>query len=85
MALQDSLDELAGKSPARKNRVDLLLEKLKAEAPDDYRTLTVALHDKNLRPVVLTAAIRKEYGTATVTDTSVSHWRSKNNAEVNGL
>jgi hypothetical protein len=85
MALQDSLAELAGKSPARKNRVDLLLEKLKAEAPEDYKTLTFALRDKNLAHHVITKAIRKEYGIATVTDHSVGDWRSKNLRELTGL
>lgn len=83
MALQDTLSELVGKAPATKNRVDLLLDKL-AGTPDG-ETLMAALRDKGLRPVVLTAAIRKEYGVATVTDTSVSHWRAKNLAEVTGL
>ena len=85
MALSDTISELTGKSPATKNRVDLLLDKLKVDAPEDYKTLTFALRDKNLRPVVLTKAIRKEYGIATVTDHSISDWRSKNIAELTGL
>jgi hypothetical protein len=85
MALQDSLDELAGKAVAVKNRVDLLLDQLKAEKPEDYRTLTFALRDKNLRPADLTRAVRKEYGYHSVKDQSVSEWRRKNLAEVNGL
>ena len=85
MALQDTLTELAGNTPAAKNRVDLLLDKLHREAPADHATLSAALHDASLRAVVLTKAIRKEYGIATVTDTSVSHWRRKNNAELTGL
>lgn len=85
MALSDTLSELTGNSPATKNRVDLLLEKLLDESPEDFTTLTLALQDKSIRPVVLTKAIRKEYGIATVTDTSVSHWRTKNLREVTGL
>jgi len=85
MSLQDTLSELAGTAPATKNRVDLLLDKLKAEAPEDHRTLSFALRDRNLRAATLTQAIKKEYGIATVTDTSVSHWRKKNNVEVTGL
>lgn len=85
MALQDTLSELVGKAPATKNRVDLLLSKLEAAGSDDHDTLLAALRDKGLRPATLTKAIRKEYGIATVTDTSVAHWRAKNLAEVNGL
>ena len=36
-------------------------------------------------PSTLTQAIRKEYGTATVTEHSVGDWRRQNLAEVNGL
>ena len=86
MALQDTLSELVGTAPATKNRVDLLLEKLFADGADeDFTTLTLALRDLNLRAATLTQAIKKEYGIATVTDTSVSHWRKKNNVEVTGL
>jgi hypothetical protein len=85
MSLSETLLDLAGKAPASKNRVELLLGKLKVEAPDDYATLGAALQDLSLRPVVLTKAIRREYGVDTVTDTSVSHWRRKNLAEVDGL
>lgn len=86
MALQDTLAELSSKGPAVKNRVDILLEKLKVEAPEDYRTLTFALRDKNLRAAALTKAIRQEYGIDTVKDQSVSEWRRKSTpAEVNGL
>jgi hypothetical protein len=85
MALFETLAELEGNSPAKKNRVDLLLDKLSTTMPDDHATLLAALQNKTLRSVVLTKALRQEYGIATVTDTSVSHWRRKNLGEVDGL
>jgi hypothetical protein len=86
MALQDTLTHISGKAPATKNRVDLLLDKLRDEKPDDYKTLYAALRDLNVRPATLTMSLRVEYKDHdVVTDTSVSHWRSKNLREVNGL
>lgn len=85
MALQDTLTELSAKAPATKNRVDSLLVKLESEAPEDYRTLTFALRDRNIRSATLTQAIKQEYGIATVKDASVAEWRRKHNVEVTGL
>jgi hypothetical protein len=87
MALQDTLTELTGKGPAAKNRVELLLDKLAAESPDDFKTLSIALRTpaSQLPHHVITKALRKEYGTATVTDYSVGEWRRRHVAEVTGL
>jgi len=85
MALSDTLSELAGKAPATKNRIDILLDKLQVEAPEDFKTLTFALRDKNLAHHVVTKAIRKEYGHDTVKDDSVGEWRRKTQREVDGL
>lgn len=88
MSLQDSLTHFAGKSPAAKNRIDLLLEKLFADGADeDFTTLTLALNNPHLRPSVLTNALRKEYGKDVVTGHSVGDWRRRNldATEVTGL
>lgn len=83
MALQDRLAELAGKGPATKNRVDILLDELAGS--DDGETLTAALNTPKITAASLTRALRTEYGQTVVTDTSVDAWRRKNLAEVNGL
>jgi len=85
MALQDTLASFTSTAPATKNRVDLLLEKLFEANTQDFTTLTLALHDKQIRGADLTRALRKEYGKEIVTDTSVDAWRRRNNTEVNGL
>ena len=86
MSLQDKISELAGKSPATKNRVEILLDKLKVEVPEDYRTLTFALRDKNTSSADLTKAINSEYGNETVKDGSVAQWRRKDSPpELTGL
>ena len=83
MALSDTLTHFAGKAPAPKNRIDILLDKL-AETPDG-QTLAFALRDPNVRQSTLTNALRKEYGEGAVTDHSVGEWRRKNIREVDGL
>lgn len=85
MALQDTINDVAGKGPAVKNRVDILLDTLLQDKPEDFTTLKAALRDPSVRAVTLTKALRAEYGHETVNDTSVSHWRTKNLREVNGL
>lgn len=85
MALSDTLSELADKAPATRNRVDILLDQLQSTAPEDHRTLTFALRDKNLAHHVITKAIRKEYGHDTVKDDSVGDWRRNAQREINGL
>lgn len=86
MALLDTLTELSGKSPASKSRVDILLDKLILEAPEDYKTLQQALRDPSLPHHVITKSLRREYGNAVVTDSSVGEWRRKNlPTSVNGL
>jgi hypothetical protein len=85
MALADVLNELAGTGPASRNRVEILLDKLKAEKPEDYKTLTFALRSRNLSAAQLTKALRKEFGTEAVKDNSVSEWRRRNTAELTGL
>jgi tryptophan 2,3-dioxygenase len=85
MALKNTLAELSGKGPASKNRVDILLDMLLQEKPEDFTTLKAALRDPSVRAVVLTKALRAEYGHTTVNDTSVRDWRTKNQREVTGL
>jgi hypothetical protein len=85
MALNDHIADIAGNSPASRNRVDLLLEQWKGTPNGDE--LLAALHDEDIRAAVLTAAIRRETKTHSVLkDSSVAEWRRKNLAqEVNGL
>lgn len=81
MALSDTLSALPTK--ARRCRIEKLLAKV---SPEDAVTLRNALHQTSLPPIVLTAALNKEYGPDTVSRHSVSDWRRKNlPTEVNGL
>jgi primosomal protein N'' len=85
MALSDTLSELTQKGPAQQNRVDILLDRLREENPADYEALQTALKTKSVRGVVLTAALRKEYGRDSVRERSVDDWRRRNLREINGL
>lgn len=85
MALSDTLNAFTQKGPAPQNRVDILLDRLREENPDDYEALQTALMTKSVRGVVLTAALRKEYGKDAVRDRSVDDWRRKTHREINGL
>jgi len=80
MSLKDSLDAVT--APVSKNRVDLLLDTLEGE---DLATLNSALRNGDIRPFMLTTALRKEYGQEAVTDKSVADWRRRNISEVTGL
>jgi len=80
MSLKDSLDAVT--APVSKNRVDLLLDTLDG---DDLATLNSALRNSDIRPFMLTTALRKEYGQEAVTDKSVADWRRRNLAEITGL
>lgn len=83
MALSDTLSELARKSVATRNRVDILLDSLAGS--DDGDTLTQVLGNPAITSATITRALRVEYGQSVVTDSSVDAWRRKNAAEVNGL
>lgn len=85
MALSDTLSELAGTGPATRNRVSILLDKLKADGSDDYSILVDALDNKSLRSATLTKALRKEYGHDIVKDSSVTEYRRVRNIQVTGL
>lgn len=84
MALSDTLSELSGTGPAPRNRVNILLDKLKAEGSDDYTILVDAL-DSGVRASVLTKALRKEYGHDVVKDSSVAEYMRHRNVQVTGL
>lgn len=83
MSLLNTITELSGKAQASKNRVEILLDKL--DGSDDGDTLATVLRTPSVTSATITKALRKEYGTDSVTDSSVDAWRRKNNAEVNGL
>ena len=85
MALSDSLSELAGTGPATRNRVVILLDRLKEEGSDDYSILVDALDNRGIRSATLTKALRKEYGHDIVKDSSVTEYRRSRNAQVTGL
>ena len=85
MALSDSLAELAGTGPATKNRVTILLDRLKEEGSDDFTILLDALGNPSLRSATLTKALRKEYGHDIVKDSSVTEYRRSRNSQVTGL
>lgn len=85
MALAETLSELTQKGPAQQNRVDILLDRLREENPADYEALSTALRTKSVRGVVLTAALRKEYGRDAVRERSVDDWRRKHLREIDGI
>lgn len=85
MALSDTLSELAGTGPARRNRVNILLDKLKEEGSDDYSILLDVLGNRQVSASTLTKALRKEYGHEVVKDSSVTEYRRHNNVSVTGL
>ena len=80
MALSDTINDIT--NAARKCRIERLLDTIDAE---DAVTLRQALNNRRVKPSVLTAALRKEYGTEAVTHHSVSDWRRKNQTEITGL
>lgn len=81
MALLDTLNEISNAAP--KCRIERLLSTLGTD--EDALTLREALINKAVKPVVLTKALRREYGHDAVTDHSVSDWRRRNLVEVTGL
>lgn len=83
MALSDTISQFAGRAPAQKNRVDILLDRLEGTADGD--TLKAALRDKSIRHATLASALRSEYGKDAATDHSVGEWRRRNLADVDGL
>jgi hypothetical protein len=86
MALIDTLNAVTANAPATRNRVDILLDKLHLEKPDDYVTLNAALRNTEISASALTTSIRREYKDVDVVkDHSVSRWRAKNPTDVNGL
>ena len=86
MALSDTLSEFAGTGPARRNRVSILLDRLKEEGSDDYTILLDALsNSEEYSSFKLTQGLRREYGHDIVKDSSVSEYRRARNAQVTGL
>lgn len=85
MALLSTLNDIVDRGPVKKNRMDVLLARLKSDLPGDYATLDAALRDTSIKHAVLTQALRREYGKDAVTDKSVGEWRAKNLAELTGL
>lgn len=85
MALSDTLSELAGTGPARRNRVLSLLDNLKTEQSDDYTILLDALNNRAVSASTLTKALRKEYGHEVVKDSSVTEYRRSHNIGLTGL
>jgi len=85
MALASTLSALAGTGPATRNRVSILLDKLKSEGSDDYSILVDALDNPAVRSSVLTKALRKEYGHDVVKDSSIGDYRRSRTLNVNGL
>jgi hypothetical protein len=83
MALSDAISQFASKSPAHKNRVELLIDKLGDS--EDGKVLHAILRNPTLSGAVITKALRKEYGDTAVTDQSVGAWRRRNLSDVTGL
>jgi len=80
MALLDTLTEITTLAP--KCRIEKLLNKIEGE---DLSTLQAALRNSDIRPFMLTTALRREYGQEAVTDKSVAEWRRRNLSELTGI
>lgn len=86
MSLLDSLvGEVSKKTPAAKNRVAILLDKL--QGTEDYDVLVSALNDPaKFSHAALTRALEAEYGEGAVKKSSVREYRLNNSPRtVNGL
>lgn len=85
MALLDTLNDLAGTGPATRNRVSILLDRLKEDGSDDYTILLDALGNTSLSSAKITQALRKEYGHDVVKDNTVVEYRRTRRSELTGL
>lgn len=66
------------KSVAPKNRVDLLLDQLEQDEPDEYEALVHALEDTTNSNASITRTIKRLWGEDVVKETSVRSYRVQN-------
>ncbi|ALY08439.1 hypothetical protein SEA_THUNDERCLAP_45 [Arthrobacter phage Thunderclap] len=78
MRFSEELAKTNGVSVAPKNRVELLLEDLAANDPENYTALLEALKETTNTNAAITRTIRKVWGQKAVTDTSVREYRHRN-------
>lgn len=63
---------------AAKNRVELLLDELEQDEPEEYEALIHALQDLTVSNASITRTIKRLWGADKVKDTSVRAYRAKN-------
>lgn len=63
---------------APKNRVELLLDELRQDEPEEYEALFYALEDTTVSNASITRTIKRLWGADRVKDTSVRAYRAKN-------
>lgn len=74
----DELAAVTTKAVARKNRVELLLEQLSPEDPENYAALVDALEDTSISNAAITRTIKRVWGEDAVNQTSVRAYRVQN-------
>lgn len=77
MALAAVLAETKKTAKPKGSKIDVLLERLKAESKEDHDTLLAALNDPEIRDATLTKAVKTEYGADVLSNTSVREYRMK--------
>lgn len=66
------------KSAAPKNRVELLLEQLEQDDPENLTSLMDALHNLTISNAAITRTIKRIWGEDAVKETSVRSYRAQN-------
>lgn len=77
-AFAKALNEDNQKAVAPKNRVELLLDRLEQDDPEDYEALINALKDTTVSNASITRTIKRVWGEDTVKETSVRSYRTQN-------
>lgn len=72
------LAQVTKASVAKGNRVDILLDRLEQEDPENYENLIAALKNITITNASITRTIRNCWGFDAVTNTSVREYRHKN-------
>jgi len=74
----EELHKTNSKAVSPKNRVELLLEELDANEPENAASLREALEDFKVSNAAITRTIKRIWGEDTVKETSVRSYRAQN-------